>query len=121
GDFARWVNPNGGFTFVSKPGVKSSDAIEGFVRSRFRGECLGCLQTIVLWSAKQSLGAARFDALHPSGLTVGSGDSKSTAPHVRAAARIDARDMVPGDWVYMKNKDDYNKDLRPGVRPGYWQ
>jgi hypothetical protein len=107
------------FVFVTLPGARASDAIDGMVRHKFRGECLGALEVTVLQAGRKAIGASRFDRLHPNGLVVA--DGKSTAPHVVSASQLSLSAMVPGDWVYMKNKDDYNSDLRPRVRPGPWQ
>jgi hypothetical protein len=35
-------------------------------------------------------------------------------------ANITVADMVPGDSVYMRNKSDYNSNLKPGVSRGFW-
>ena len=119
-DRARWGK--GGpapFQFKTLAGVRSSEAIDGAVRNPFRGECLGALELTVLQAAKKALGPTRFDQLHPAGLAIAMPGSSATK-HTRPMARLKASDLVPGDWVYMKNKDDYNSDLRPNVIPGPW-
>jgi Protein-glutamine gamma-glutamyltransferase len=118
-DRGRWSHTTR-FTHVSHRGTSATEAIDGIVSHRYRGECLGAMQINVLHAARLALGAACFDRLHPNGLDIGP-KAKSVGVHIRSAASVNVRDMVPGDWVYMKNKDDYNTDLRPGVAPGYWQ
>jgi hypothetical protein len=119
-DLSHWAGLGSpSFAFGSLPGVRASLAIDGITQRRFRGECLGALQITVLQAARRAVGPQRFDALHPAGLKVGVSGGGAER-HVRAAARVAVADMVPGDWVYMKNKDDYNSDLRPGTTPGPW-
>jgi hypothetical protein len=118
-DRGHWLRVSK-FSFVTKKGMSAAESIDGIVHHRFRGECLGAMQLNVLHAARVALGPARFNALHPHGLDIGA-KARSAHRHIRTAASLKARDMVPGDWVYMKNKDDYNSDLRPGTPVGYWQ
>jgi hypothetical protein len=118
-DRGHWLRVSK-FSFVTKKGTSAAESIDGIVHHRFRGECLGAMQLNVLHAARVALGPARFNALHPNGLDIGS-KATSANRHIRRAASVRARDMVPGDWVYMKNKDDYNTGLRPGTPVGYWQ
>lgn len=117
-DRAHWRHVSK-FTFVTRSGTPASESIDGIVRDRFRGECLGAMQVNVLHAARVALGGERFNRLHPKGLDIGPSAS-SVMPHIREAKSVRSGDMVPGDWVYMKNKDDYGTDLRPGAAPGYW-
>jgi Protein-glutamine gamma-glutamyltransferase len=111
----------GTFVFETPPGVSASDAIDGICRAKFRGECLGAIEITILQAARKAIGDDRFNALHSRGLKVGDETSKMNTRHFRSAAKVSVADMVPGDWVYMKNQDDYNKGLRRGVTPGPWQ
>src|SRR5271165_4920112 len=111
----------GTFVYKTLPGVRASDAIDGICRAKFRGECLGAIEFTILQAARKAIGNHRFNALHSRGLEVGDEKGKTNAGHFRPASRVSVADMVPGDWVYMKNQDDYNKGLRRGVTPGPWQ
>jgi hypothetical protein len=115
----HWQAVSSNLTFRTKPGARPSEAMDAIVRSKFRGECLAALEITVLYAARQTLGAERFNKIHGNSLSVGP-STKSAQKHTRRAPRIRADAMIPGDWVYMKNKDDYNKGLRPGVKVGYW-
>lgn len=117
-DPVHWLR-TGSFAFRTRHGAQAAEAIDGLVKNTFRGDCLGAIEATILQAARKAVGAPRFNHLHPAGLEVGPG-TKSVFRHIRSVARFSANDMVPGDWVYMRNKTDYNTDLRPGVRPGYW-
>ncbi len=118
-DPAHWVRTDR-YAHRSRPNVTAAQAIDGLVSHRYRGECLGTLQIVALYSARKALGAARFNRLHPNGLDIGGPRAAAPMKHFTDAASLSPRDMVPGDWVYMKNKDDYGTGLRPGRKPGLW-
>jgi hypothetical protein len=114
----------------SRPEFKSSLAIAALIANRFRGDCLGGIEIALLQAIDKTIGKARFNKMFPDGLQ-GIGLAGSDA-RPRSALRatigfqlsssgpITVADMIPGDWVYMKNKYDYNTDLKPGVAKGYW-
>jgi hypothetical protein len=118
-DGTHWWH-NARFSHVSRPGVAPAEAIDGIVRHKFRGECLGAMQINVLHAARVALGDARFNQLHSKGLDIGP-KATSCNIHTRQGRSNRVADMVPGDWVYLKNKDDYGTDLRPGAPMMYWQ
>jgi hypothetical protein len=111
-DSRFWIS-TGGFRFRTRPGVSASDAIDGITGQRFRGECLGAVHITVLQAARQAIGAPRFNQLHPDGLAV---PGPSAETHWRTGS-LNSRDMVPGDRVYIQNKDDYQLAAKAG---GYW-
>ena len=117
-DKGHWTR-TGRFTHASREGMAASDCIDGLMRERFRGECLGTMQANVLHAARQALGKARFDSLHSKGLAIGP-KMMAASVHIRQARTQSTANMVPGDWAYMKNKDDYGTDLRPGKKVGAW-
>jgi hypothetical protein len=104
------------FYFETVPGVRASDAIDAVVNGKFRGDCYGAIQVTILQSARQVLGADRFNALHPNGLKIAQGGVRQ---HSRSAPVV-AADMVPGDWVYLQNKSDYGTDLTPEGKKALW-
>lgn len=118
-DREHWVRLSK-FSYKTRKGTTATESIDGIVHRRYRGECLGAMQLNVLHAARVALGRSRFNALHPQGLDIGE-KARSANKHIETAKSTRLLDMVPGDWVYMKNKDDYNKGLRPGVPVGYWQ
>lgn len=121
------------------PGVKDSHAaIQALIDPThvfspgggpvFRTDCLGSIMAVVLYGADRAIGGTRFNKLHPKGLhgvgwNLAREDKQlvSVYRHVLGylqespsrAVTVDA--MVPGDWVYMKNKSTYD------FRRGDWQ
>jgi hypothetical protein len=106
--------------FETLPGTRAAAAIDGITGQRFRGECLGALQITDLQAARKAIGPDCFNLLHTDGLAIGDRSGRSSHPHVVPASKLTVAAMVPGDWVYMQNKDDYNTDLRPDAPRGYW-
>lgn len=81
----------------------------------FRGECAGALQISVFAGAIAALGEAGFDAQHPNGTL----DIGPWGPDVRMyLQKVAPTDpMIPGDYFYFKNKDDYSTY----APDGFWQ
>jgi hypothetical protein len=139
-----WEPVPGGpvFAFRSKSGVSAHDAVAGLFANKFRGECVGAAQACFFYGADQALKDpkaadpnAAFNALQSGGLTIGKvspsitkqiGVIVTTNPAFKGKKgyvtvdSISEADLVPGDWVYIKNKDDYNSNLKPGVARGYY-
>ncbi len=144
-----WVkqpNQNKDFVFDTVSGKTAHDALAAIAGGKFRGECLGAIHLTVLIAADKAYAkfgtTAAFNALFPQGIKgVGSSRLLPTKPVLdrvimtqvevknNEAARkeglyyketITVADMIPGDAVYLQNKEDYAKDLKPNVKPGYW-
>jgi hypothetical protein len=103
-------------------------AIIGITDAPYRGECYGTLQLAILHSAAVVLGPERFNDRFPDGrlvfgtlnnwtdLSVVEFMPPQQQRYASLGHKIGRANMVPGDWVYMKNWDDYEKRV-PG---GYW-
>lgn len=76
----------------------------------FRNECLAVWEYCVLSSAANVLGQPGFDAVHTESggpfLSIGFGTYGLCMSH-HVIAVSDSDSLVPGDYAYMKNKDDY--------------
>jgi hypothetical protein len=58
--------------------------------------------------------------MHPKGLELRLG-SDSFSKHFWSSDKFDSRNLVPGDWVYMRNKPDYNTDRTPIGAATFWR
>jgi hypothetical protein len=106
GDPWSWV-------FLQKAGTSAHNAINNV--TPFRGECAAALEICVFQAADHAIGAAEFNTIHPAG-SLGLGNwGGDFGTH--CAAATDMETLVPGDYVYMKNKDDY----LTWAPDGYWQ
>lgn len=98
--------------YTFKTQTAAYDAIQNY--TPFRGECAGAIQLCLLNAAADELGETRFNSIHSAGITIGS-DWTAYSQHTEGAA--DTLTHVPGDYVYIANKDDY-LTFSPG---GFWQ
>lgn len=72
----------------------------------FRGECAGALQICTFMAVAGALGAKGFDSIHPQGsLEIG---PWGAAYRKHSGPVMDYQTMIPGDYAYIKNKDDYS-------------
>ncbi|HEY5960112.1 MAG TPA: hypothetical protein VIV60_26345 [Polyangiaceae bacterium] len=119
----------GPVSFVPKTplpaGKTASDAIEAIFASgaKTRLECLSMTIAIEYYSLLKGLGRNKFDTMFPGGAGI---EISAKAGHpllvssnkkYTVVAVTNARDLLPGDWVYFKNFTDY-LTRHPG---GYWQ
>jgi hypothetical protein len=124
-----WDNPpypvtDYSYVFRTRPGVSAHAGIVGITTHRFRGECLGAIEICILRGADVAIGWAAFNKLHPGGLheigLLGSFPGMSIYKHVWVSTgQFTPEDMVPGDWVYLKNDSSYKQNLLPG-KTDYW-
>lgn len=88
------------FYFRAKPGVVSSAALAQLESGTSRGECLGAIRACFWIGARDALGNAAFNTMHPAGsLNLGVSDHRRNA--------IDPSVIIPGDYLYMTNIADY--------------
>jgi hypothetical protein len=110
--------------FRSVDGVKADDALEDIITHRFRGECLGALEICIFYGADIAIGATAFndlhkDGLHEVGLPEGDPGMSIYKNLSTSGGRYGVQDLIPGDFVYMKNDSRYRQYLKPGVTD-YW-
>lgn len=131
-DTTYWEK-KGSYKFVVKTplpsGKNTSDAIEAIFapKAGTELECNSTLVAIQYRAMLKALGKAAFDKKFPNGAGV------IISPHHRPPAGVSkhpiwdkklykevtiasSADLLPGDWVYFKNVDDYG-DKHPG---GFW-
>lgn len=139
-------NQRNNFVFDSEAGKSAHDAVAAMMAGKFRGECMGAVHITILAAADRAYAkfgtTGRFNAKFPNGIRgVGSSRMLYVGPLLaslittdvekknNAVARkngqyyketITVADMIPGDWVYRRNKPDYNDALQPGHAGGYW-
>jgi len=114
------VSETNSLDYSTRPNVTASEAIEGAFKEPYRGDCFGCVQLIMYRGALEAIGAKRFDKLHKDGLQLKL-ESESLAEHFWSSETFRSEDLVPGDWVYMRNKPDYDTDRTPIGRMALWQ
>ncbi|HUY88537.1 MAG TPA: hypothetical protein VMV10_07375 [Pirellulales bacterium] len=103
------------FLFRSAPGSKSSDAVVQLVTGAARGECLGAINAAYLIGERNAVSADDFDQRHPAG-------SLNLAGLGIFQAASDTNTVIPGDYRYFKNKDDYLEQCRARRRTNaMWQ
>ncbi len=109
-----------GYALGIWPVYDNYQALLSIPQAPFRGECYSTASLAVLYGVARVLGRDAFNRMFPFSLTFGWGslDNPSvlgvvqkylTAPPFPGATarEITTRDMVPGDWVYMKNMNGY--------------
>ncbi len=101
------------WAFSEQSGTTAHNAINNV--TPYRGECAGAMEICVFQAADVALGASTFATVHPSG-SLGLGDWGSDF-NLHCYTFSDSQTFVPGDYVYMKNKDDYTY----WCTNGYWQ
>ncbi len=120
-------DPNSSRAFRSK-GNDAYAAIMSIPDADYYGECYGTIQIAILYSAAAVLDHDAFNALFPNGLVFGTLNNWNQLSVARLLPqnqqnyeangdKIGRANMVPGDWVYMKNKDDYDQKTN---HTGYW-
>jgi hypothetical protein len=113
--------------FHSRSDVTPYDAIMHIIDKPYRGECYGTIQIAILYAAADNMEPADFNALFPNGLAIGTLTNwqdlsvtqflpQGQQFYEANGAKLGRANMVPGDWVYMKNNDQYEQ-LQPN---GYW-
>jgi hypothetical protein len=110
------------FFFRVNAGQTSFAAITDLAATKTRGECAGALTACILKAAADVHGQVSFDTLHPAG-SLELGWRPSINKHFVAVAAGDIANEakhIPGDYVYMKNKDDYGARLAKLKKKGYW-
>ncbi|MBI4651097.1 hypothetical protein HY745_07420, partial [Candidatus Desantisbacteria bacterium] len=108
--------PNYVGIFKKKTGVTSYLAISKIYP--FRGECAGAAEICLFQSAIDVYGSDRFNAVHPADFGVGTFLYNNVKKHRsiiwdksdRNINGGDSTTLVPGDYIYMKNKDDYTEN-----------
>jgi hypothetical protein len=117
-------NPSREFRYT---GHDSYSAIMSIPDAPYRGECFGTLQIAILYSAAKVLGQAEFNAIFPNGLIFGTVENSTPLSIYQllpsgqmyfegGPINLGRANMVPGDFVYMKNNDNYQS----ASPTGYW-
>jgi hypothetical protein len=124
------------YFFQVKDGQTSYAAIADLMATKTRGECAGAMCACIIWAAARVIkagpgGSDAFDKLQPAGtLNVGFVIT-ATDPAVGYKGSIDKHkywspdqnsdNVIPGDWVYFQNKDDYWTKCQKKNVNGRWQ
>jgi hypothetical protein len=129
-DSTYWQQVGSGVHFVLQSplpaGKNPSDAIEAIFApgAGTRLECLSMTRAIEYRAMLKSIGAAQFDARFPGGAGIVISADPSAAPLLTPPDRkfeviavASKSEILPGDWVYFQNFQDYSAKV-PG---GYWQ
>lgn len=115
--------PSRGFYYQ---GPNAYDAIMSITKAPFVGECLGTAEIAILFATADLIGKAAFNQMFPTGLWFGPEQMPQPRSVMKvlpqqyyeaATGKIWTRAMVPGDFVYMKNRDDYYAKTNG---TGYW-
>ena len=101
------------WVFLQKVRTSAHNAINNF--TPFRGECAAALEICLFSAADDAVGATEFNMIHGDG-SLGLADWGSDFDS-HCATATDMETLVPGDYVYIKNKDDY----LTWAPDGYWQ
>jgi hypothetical protein len=124
------------YFFQVKDGQTSYAAISDLMATTTKGECAGAMCACIIWAAARVIkagtgGADAFDKLHPAGsLNVGfvCGDNDPVANYKGSVEKHrywspdqNSDNVVPGDRVYFKNKDDYLDKCKKKNVNGFWQ
>ncbi len=108
-------------------GSDAYGAIMSITQAPYAGECEGTAEIAILYAAAQVMGPDAFNQLFSTGLVFGPQLSGQPSPSVYMVLpqdqqlyagnklpgyvhvnTITTQDMVPGDWVYMKNTPKYH-------------
>ena len=119
-------------------GADAYSAIMSISAAPYVGECEGAAEVTLLYAAAQVMGAQAFNQLFPTGLVFGPQQQGQPGPSVYGVlprdqqlfagntlpgyvhvSTISTQDMVPGDWVYMKNTPRYTGEYWNGENAIY--
>jgi len=102
-------------TFYQLSGTTAHDAINNV--TPYRGECAGAMEICIFTAADTALGTSQFNAIHPTGSLGLANWGSDWWMHMGTMS--DTNTLVPGDYIYMKNQDDYA--TRATNSPALWQ
>jgi hypothetical protein len=112
--------------FEKKSGVSAAAAVQKLYP--FRGECAGAVEICLFQSALDVLGSSRFNAIHSGSFGLGYFGYPNWRVHVTPIWQEDPpllmgdkHTLVPGDYFYMKNKDDYKDEPHGPLYTAMWQ
>jgi hypothetical protein len=119
-------------------GPDAYSAIMSITAAPYVGECEGTAEIALLYAAAQVMGAQAFNQMFPTGLVFGTQQpgqpglsvfrvlpadqqlfAGNTLPGYVHVDTISTQDMVPGDWVYMKNTPQYTGEYWNGENAIY--
>jgi hypothetical protein len=114
--------------FHSRSDKTPYDAIMHIIDKPYRGECYGTIQIAILYATAKYMEPGDFNDLFPNGLVIGTLANwqdlsvtkfmpQGQQFYEATGDKLGRANMVPGDWVYMKNNDAY-ENAQPN---GYWK
>ncbi|MCX6996069.1 MAG: hypothetical protein NTV49_03040 [Kiritimatiellaeota bacterium] len=110
----KYTNSPYSRTFLQKSGTAAHNAINNV--TPFRGECAGAIEICIFTAADFAIGESEFNSLHPAG-SLGLADFGSDfVTHM--GTMNDTNTLVPGDYIYMNNKNDYRE--KATNKPAIW-
>lgn len=102
--------------FQAKTGVKASTAIKCIEGGTTRSDCRAAAGSAILIGHRRALGDDFIDG------KIGPGTLKIGPEFHFLKAPTDMNTIIPGDTIYMKNKDDYRaKAIKKRTNPIRWQ